>query len=44
VMLWIRAFVALDHGRWKRGTAQFRDTWVLLDDVVIVTLVVARVF
>ena len=39
------AFVALDHGRWKRGTAQFRDTWVLLDDdVVVVTLVVVRVF
>jgi len=39
------AFVALDHGRWKRGTAQFRDTRILLDgDAVVVTLVVAQVF
>jgi len=30
---------------WKRGIAQFRDTWILLDgDAVVVTLVVAQVF
>ena len=50
-----RAFVALVNGlesflralkaRWKRGTARFHDTWVLLDgDVVAVALVIARVF
>ena len=39
------AFVALGHGTWKRGTAQFRDTWILLDgDAVVVTLVIVRVF